>query len=327
MSESHLKTGLNFDRFLATHYPDVKRQHPGEGRRKWRLRVADMLWELPAEQRNLLNETYDPSVYDHADFNVDEDPLDRPEPEGEPVGFGILIRTDFSNEEAWQAFYAKIQEGEAEIAVPLSASQDEDEQMGEDSSNAVPEGPSNDLENVSLRRDAQVPPVPADQMDEDDSADEDDEESEPPHRMIFCLNPTTPEGRQRFTSMSNIRALRLFGDVDIRAAPSRPPDVKRVSPPNRLIDQGGWQEIYFSRTVWVYDAQSNIDQCARLVSSQGPDLYGTATGDSWRARASHVCELQYNIRAGIRIDFNGLDRWDYGERVRNIQEVEQRIAR
>ncbi|OCH95139.1 hypothetical protein OBBRIDRAFT_788602 [Obba rivulosa] len=324
MSESHMKTGLNFDRFLATHYSTVKRQYTGEGRRKWKLRVAEMFWDLPADQKNSLNETYDLSAYDHAEFNEDDDPCDAPEPEGVPVGFGILIRTDFSNEDAWQAFYSKIQEGEAEIAMTPSASQDEDEQMEEGSSNTMSVDASDEIKNLSPRPDAQSHPVSAEQMNEDNS---DDEEDEPPRSMIFCLNPASPEERQMFSNMSNIRALRLFGDVDIRAAPSRPPDMKRVTPPNRLIDHDGWQEIYFARTIWIYDAQSNADQCARLVSPQGPDLYGTATGDSWRARASHVCELQLNLlRGGLKIDFGGLDRWDYGERVRNLQEATQRIT-
>lgn len=47
-------------------------------------------------------------------------------------------------------------------------------------------------------------------------------------------------------------------------------------------------------------------------------------GDSWRARVSHICELQVNLFAGtIKIDFGGLDRWDYAERARNIAEAEQ----
>ena len=49
--------------------------------------------------------------------------------------------------------------------------------------------------------------------------------------------------------------------------------------------------------------------------------------DSWRARVSHICELQVNLASGaMTIDFGGLDRWDYPERVRNMQEAEQPIA-
>jgi len=51
-------------------------------------------------------------------------------------------------------------------------------------------------------------------------------------------------------------------------------------------------------------------------------MYGTATGDSWRARVSHICELQVNLHCGgMKIDFGGLDRWDYSERQRNMHEA------
>lgn len=50
-------------------------------------------------------------------------------------------------------------------------------------------------------------------------------------------------------------------------------------------------------------------------------LTPTISGDSWRARASHICELQVNLYSGaMKIDFGGLDRWDYSERRRNLDE-------
>jgi len=46
-------------------------------------------------------------------------------------------------------------------------------------------------------------------------------------------------------------------------------------------------------------------------------------GDSWRANASHIPELQFNMTVyNMKIDFGGLDRWDYQERVRNVNEAE-----
>lgn len=46
------------------------------------------------------------------------------------------------------------------------------------------------------------------------------------------------------------------------------------------------------------------------------------SGDSWRARVSHICELQVNLAMGaLTIDFGGLDRWDYVERARNLEEA------
>jgi hypothetical protein len=44
-------------------------------------------------------------------------------------------------------------------------------------------------------------------------------------------------------------------------------------------------------------------------------------GDSWRAQVSHICELQVSIAGGMKIDFGGLDRWDYSERKRNLDEA------
>jgi hypothetical protein len=46
------------------------------------------------------------------------------------------------------------------------------------------------------------------------------------------------------------------------------------------------------------------------------------SGDSWRARGTHICELQFNMTyLGMKIDFGGLDRWDFSERRRNMDEA------
>jgi len=58
-----------------------------------------------------------------------------------------------------------------------------------------------------------------------------------------------------------------------------------------------------------------------LVSGHS-DIYGTATGDSWRARVTHIHELQFNMsHLGMKIDFGGLDKWDFKERTRNLEEA------
>lgn len=45
-------------------------------------------------------------------------------------------------------------------------------------------------------------------------------------------------------------------------------------------------------------------------------------GDSWRARASFIWELQLNLSAGtMSVDFGGEDRFDSGERQRNFDEL------
>ncbi len=37
---------------MQEHYDAVKARFPGEGRRKWRLRVAEMFWSLSAEDKD-----------------------------------------------------------------------------------------------------------------------------------------------------------------------------------------------------------------------------------------------------------------------------------
>lgn len=56
-------------------------------------------------------------------------------------------------------------------------------------------------------------------------------------------------------------------------------------------------------------------------------VYPRNSGDSWRARVTHICELQFNMSyLGMKIDFGGLDRWDYSERRRNLDEANMDIA-
>lgn len=47
------------------------------------------------------------------------------------------------------------------------------------------------------------------------------------------------------------------------------------------------------------------------------------SADSWRPRVSFLPELQVNLVSGaMKIDFGGLDRWDFKERQRNLAETE-----
>lgn len=152
-------------------------------------------------------------------------------------------------------FHTKLKEGEKEF---VSQSDEYDTVMGEDEA-------INSSQN-------QV----AEDSDSDMAADDDDESGEDPSALIKIINPSSPQERVVFSGISNLAALRMMNDVDIRPAPSPPVGSKPVTPPNRLIDQGGWQEIYSGMNIWIYDAQSNFDQCVRVVSQQG-DVYGTAT--------------------------------------------------
>ena len=231
----------------------------------------------------------------------DVDPLDDLT-NGEELG--IVLRTDYADESAWEMFLSKLRDGEEEIKAFFT--------NGEENSDAC-----------------------ADKMNHSDSEESADSDTSP---LIKIINAASPELRVSFNNISNLTALRLLNDVDIQLCPTPQAGVKRINPSHRLIDQWGRQEIYTGHTLWIYDAQSNIDQCVRLVSGQS-DIYGTVTyvsnyvrvvetcdhmhrGDSWRARVTHIYELQLNMsHLGMKIDFGGLDRWDFNERKRNLEEA------
>ncbi|KAF8904375.1 hypothetical protein CPB84DRAFT_1772873 [Gymnopilus junonius] len=281
-----------FRKALVRRYEAVKAQYPMEGRRKWRLRVLYESWPLLASD-NCTTETGLSGEL----FETDPDPLDPVLEDGE---LGLIIRTDFSHDEAWDAFCQKVQTAQKELISDLTNGDAE----------AAREATS--PEDVRMQ---DVTESPANAHDDDS-----DSSGESPDIIKFII-PSNEVERSRLRDISNIKALRLFSDVDVRQAPSPGPDRKRISPQNPLIDQGGWQEIYTGKNLWIYDANSNKDECVRVVSQEG-DFYGTATGDSWRARASHICELQFNMSySGMKIDFNGQDKWDWNERVRDIKEA------
>ena len=165
---------------------------------------------------------------------------------------GLIIRTDFSNEGAWSAFCNQVQVSQKEFISDLA----NDSPDQESASN--PEG--NDIQKNT-----------SDEADDNES----DSSNEPPD-FLKILNPVEQLDRIRFTNISNLRALRLFNDVDIRPSPERPVGTKPISPPCPLIDVLGWQEIYSGKNIWIYDTLSNVDGSVRVVS-QTSDFYGTAT--------------------------------------------------
>ena len=72
------------------------------------------------------------------------------------------------------------------------------------------------------------------------------------------------------------------------------------------------------------------DDCVPQVASgrgrrpaiRGPPPVLPSMSTTTRARVSHICGLQVNLAAGaMTIDFGGLDRWDYSERARNLEEA------
>jgi hypothetical protein len=167
---------------------------------------------------------------------------------------GLIIRTDFSNEEAWSAFCNQVQVSQKNFISDLT----NDRPDQESASNSLAEG--NDIQKPTS----------------DGADDEESDSSNEPPDFLKILNPVEQSDRIRFTNISNLRALRLFNDVDIRPTPERPPGTKPVSPPCPLIDVLGWQEIYSGKNIWIYDTLSNLDGSVRVVS-QTSDFYGTAT--------------------------------------------------
>ena len=235
----------------------MKEQFPTDGRRKWLLHVLYTLW--PTIDCNLLEEDIhlDLSVCSyyqilfHA-FDLRSSKFDDPDPFDyltEDDQLGLIIRTDFSNEEAWSAFCNQVQVSQKDFISDLT----NDSPDQESASN--PEG--SDIQKPS-------------------SDDGESNSSNEPPDFLKILNPVEQSDRIRFTNISNLRALRLFNDVDIRPTPERPVGTKPISPPCPLIDLLGWQEIYSGKNLWIYDTLSNVDGCVRVVS-QTSDFYGTAT--------------------------------------------------
>ncbi|KAG1777641.1 hypothetical protein EV702DRAFT_1179214 [Suillus placidus] len=296
-----------FVEWLLIHYASIKSRSPNEGRRRWKLRVAQKFWGrenivIYLRHSNVSQTAATGSTDDNADFHMDSDPFDEASTDREELG--VLLRTDFSDEAAWLAFCSRLEEGEKEFtASPL---EEDDTTMDDQPEPNKATSPSGTTATTTA---------------EDDNHESDDENSL--SGIFHIVNPSLSQERALLTNVSNLAALRFFNDVDVRQAPTPPPDTKRIRPSNRLVDSGGWQEVYVGKNLWIYDAKSNSDQCVRVVSQTSSDMYGTATADSWRARVSHICELQVNLSAGaLKIDFGGLDRWDYAERQRNMKEAE-----
>ncbi|KAF7315266.1 hypothetical protein MIND_00041000 [Mycena indigotica] len=269
LSRVHMKME-SFTELLLRRYDTVKAEYPSEHHLAWELRILAEFWAS--------NPQYTPTP---PGFNRPLEWEEAPNPvyerfAGRPGRYelGILLRTDYSNHEAWAQFYAKLQEAEADVSKE---------------------------------------PV---QMDDSDD-DSDDETDKANTSIIKVVNPASEEDRRILTGITNITALRMFSDeVDVRPHP------QSISSNHPLIDVNGLQEYYTGPTIWIFDAASNLDQCARLVYGQSDELPTAATGDSWRARVTHLVQLQIEIGPrGTLITFGGQDRYDYNERKRNLEEV------
>jgi hypothetical protein len=179
----------------------------------------------------------------------DTDPFDHLTEDDDHLG--LIIRTDFSNEEAWSGFCNQVQLSQKELISDLTNG------SPDQGSASYPEGTGS--------------ATTSDSADDGDS----DSSNESPD-FLKILNPVEQSDRIKFTNISNLRALRLFNDVDIRPTPQRPVGTNPISPPSPLIDIAGWQEIYSGKNLWIYDTLSNVDSGVRVVSQTG-DFYGTAT--------------------------------------------------
>ncbi|KZW00474.1 hypothetical protein EXIGLDRAFT_721253 [Exidia glandulosa HHB12029] len=280
--------------------------HDNFGRRQLKLALADQFWKLSKEQRNALPATTagDPL----ADM---PDPFDFPDAKTSVVVKckGIVLRTDFTNDEAWSSVRAAIEATERDGWKALSDDVDGDD--GEESSGSS-DGEGEGDNDDEMEVDAETAANTAANAEPSTST----AESEPDTRaLIFLSDP-------RFDGLSNIAALRLLNDVRITRSIERPLSHSGKSPaPHRLIARDGLREVYMGPQLWIYDAKSNTDRTVRLVERAGA-MYGTATADSWRAKADHIWELQINMDAGMGIDFGGRDNWTAAERARNLQETE-----
>ncbi|KZV62820.1 hypothetical protein PENSPDRAFT_617422 [Peniophora sp. CONT] len=291
-----------FQRYLLETYPKLRTQYPQASRRELRLRVVDEFFRLDQATLAIATTTAASAPptgqeMESAPFTKDADPIDALL----SAAPGVIVRADYSNDTAWLEFCALLRESEAEVLA--------DEEP----------------------RDAHAEPGAEGEDGSDSSSDDEDEPmaetstaagsaSVAPEPLTFfsVIESTSEEDRTRVVGVPNIALLRLVADADVRPAPAVPQGTKRVKPGHRLIDLNGFQEIYRGRSLWVYDTQSNVDGSVRMINLEG-DIYGTATGDSWRVRASHITEMQVNMAFhGMKVDFGGMDRWDYSERKRNL---------
>jgi len=231
------------------------------------------------------------------------DPLDFQEPPNLIVSKrGIIVRTDFSDDNAWDLFCKTVSDSEIEGVKDMRAGQGEEDgdgdENGDESSSEEDEEP---LATISEQQGQDPTPV----------ANSPDVQT-PSSFILF----SSAEHRPILEGASNLTLLRLFNDVNLVHAPSRPKDSTEKAPQHNLVNRDGFQEAYEGRLLWVFDHASNRDQSARAVSLSG-QTYASATADSWRARAPFIWELQLNVDAGtMRIDFN----YDYNERARNFVE-------
>ncbi|EJD54498.1 hypothetical protein AURDEDRAFT_141344 [Auricularia subglabra TFB-10046 SS5] len=280
----------------------------GESRRQLKLVLAEQFWKLSKDERNALP-TSDGAQNPLAEIS---DPFDFADTTSSVVvkTKGIVVRTDFTDDAAWASVREAIESAERDGWKNLS---NDVEEGGDDdeSDSGSSEGDGEAGEDEGMEADAETAANTAANAQASSSAGNDTDT-----RALIFVTDT------RFDQISNIGALRLLGDLHVARALNRPLDyVGKAPPPHRLVGRDGLREVYSGPQIWVYDVQSNKDRTLRVVLGAGA-MYGTATGDSWRAKADHVWELHINMDAGMVIDFGGRDNWTASERARNLREAE-----
>ncbi|KAG8953201.1 hypothetical protein FRC00_006425, partial [Tulasnella sp. 408] len=132
---------------VAATYSQIKAQYPNEGRRRWKLRAVDEVWkasnatEMEAKSEEIKRTQGVPAL----PWLIDKDPLDLDDgpSEGRVVNAkGVIVRTDFSNDTAWDEFIGRVKEAEREGFSELTARPEEvegAEEEGEDSESSEEE--------------------------------------------------------------------------------------------------------------------------------------------------------------------------------------------
>lgn len=170
---------------------------------------------------------------------------------------GIIVRTDYSDDTAWDGFVSALKDAEKDLVSPED---DETPSAGDAAEGSAARAGEPDSESDE-------------EMDADNGSNG---EGQLLTAIFTLINPSLPTLRNRLSGISNLTALRLFNDVDIVPAPRPPQGTHRIKPGNRIMDLNGLLEVYSGDLVWVYDAQSNQDRSVRLIN-QKCEIYGAAT--------------------------------------------------
>jgi len=254
------------------------------GRRQAKLLAANQFWLLSKEKKAELvagSQSVEANPFTHELLNR-PDPFDQEDPPEKIVNRrGLILRTDFSNDNAWNDFCEIVRRSERDGLQTESAS----------SSAAAPEG---------------------------SESESDSEDDEPSDLLVFAFHNPPPEHRGILTNQTNLALLRLFLDVDISPSSLSPQKATEIVNKVPIFDCDGYQEVYKGPLLWAYDATSNQDGSVRLITSHGRMQSNIATGDSWRVKARSIWDLQLNLDAGTiaELDFH----YDSYERALNVAE-------